>query len=79
MSSFVYLKHLPVNFLKIEGGFVRDIIQDSIDCAMVESINNIGHMMGVQTIVEFVEDEQTWSCCAKWVWIVRRVMSCKSQ
>ena len=58
MSSFGYLKHLPVDFLKIEGGFVKEMLHDPIDREMVRSINEIGHLTGKQTIAEFAENEE---------------------
>jgi diguanylate cyclase (GGDEF)-like protein/PAS domain S-box-containing protein len=55
-ASFGYLKYLNIDFLKIDGSFVRDIVHDPIDFVLVETINHIGHVMGLQTIAEFVED-----------------------
>lgn len=60
LSSFGYLKNLPVQSIKIDGMFVRDMNSDPLDFEMVKSINDIGHVMGLETIAEFVEDEEIW-------------------
>jgi diguanylate cyclase (GGDEF)-like protein/PAS domain S-box-containing protein len=59
LSSFTYLKTLPVNYLKIDGSFVRDVSRDDIDKAMVKSIQQVGKAMNLRTIAEWVEDEET--------------------
>jgi len=58
LSSFGYLKHFPVDFLKIDGSFVKEILHDPIDREMVRSINEIGHLTNKRTIAEFAENEE---------------------
>jgi EAL domain-containing protein (putative c-di-GMP-specific phosphodiesterase class I) len=58
-SSFAYLKHLPVDKLKIDGNFVQGLASSQIDQAMVQSMNQIAHALGKQTIAEYVEDAAT--------------------
>ena len=57
LSSFAYLQALPVDFLKIDGLFIRDIVTNPINHAMVTAINEVGHVMGLKTVAEFVESE----------------------
>ncbi len=57
LSSFSYLQNFPVDYLKVDGAFVCDIDENLINRAMVQSINEISHVMGMKTICEFVENE----------------------
>lgn len=62
LSSFAYLKNMPIDNLKIDGVFIRDITTDPMDKAFVEAIHNIGEMMGIRTTAEFVENEEILEC-----------------
>jgi diguanylate cyclase (GGDEF)-like protein/PAS domain S-box-containing protein len=59
LSSFAYLRTLPVDYLKIDGVFIRDIVSNDINRALVKAINEVGHVMGIRTVAEYVEDGPT--------------------
>ncbi|CAG2140148.1 putative diguanylate cyclase DgcE [Cupriavidus yeoncheonensis] len=59
LSSFAYLKQFPVDYLKIDGSFIRNLADNMVDREIVSSINDIGHRLGVRTVAEWVEDERT--------------------
>ena len=59
MSSLAYLKNLPIDYLKIDGVFIKDLAQNQVDCQIVEAIHHMAHAMGIQTIAEFVESPET--------------------
>ena len=65
LSSFAYLKSLDVDYLKIDGAFVKDMVEDPIDRAMVESIHNIGNVLKLKTIAEFVENDEVLQALKK--------------
>ena len=58
LSSLTYLKQLPVDYLKIDGSFIKDIVNDSIDKTVVDAINKMAHTMGLKTVAEYVESEE---------------------
>ena len=62
MSSFSYLKTLPVDYLKIDGSFVRDVLSNPVDREIVEAINAVARRMGISTIAEFVETREICDC-----------------
>lgn len=57
MSSFAYIKTLPLDYLKIDGSLIRNIATDSSDLGIVEAVNRIGHLLGFKTVAEFVESD----------------------
>ena len=62
LSSFAYLKNLPVDYIKIDGIFIRDVDRNPVSAAMVKSINEIGHVMGKKVIAEHVENKESLAC-----------------
>jgi EAL domain-containing protein (putative c-di-GMP-specific phosphodiesterase class I) len=62
LSSFRYLKTLPVDYLKIDGSFVKDMIGNASDGALVAAINQMSHTLGLQTIAEYAHSQATVEC-----------------
>ncbi len=62
LSSFSYLKNMPVDNIKIDGAFIREIHTDSTNKVFVESIHNISRTMGIKTTAEYVENEEILNC-----------------
>jgi len=58
-STFAYLKRMPIDYLKIDGSLIRNLVTDDVDREMVRAINDIGHTVGALTVAEFVEDDVT--------------------
>ncbi len=58
LSSFTYLKNLPVDYIKIDGQFIRHVVDNSVDESMVQAINQVGRAMGIETIAERVENRE---------------------
>ncbi len=65
MSSFTYLKALPIDYLKVDGGFIQNLLADPIDMGIVDACNRIGHAAGLKTIAEFVENDDVKDCLTK--------------
>ncbi|RMG52706.1 MAG: EAL domain-containing protein, partial [Gammaproteobacteria bacterium] len=59
LSSYAYLKQLPIDYLKIDGGFIRNMLHDEVDQAMVASVVQVAHLMGLTVVAEWVEDAET--------------------
>lgn len=62
LASYGHLKHLPVDYIKIDGSFIKDVADDPADLALVRSINEMGHLMGKRTIAEYVENDRIREC-----------------
>jgi diguanylate cyclase (GGDEF)-like protein/PAS domain S-box-containing protein len=62
MSSFSYLKHLPVDFLKIDGSFIKDLVSSPVDQAIVRAVQAVGTQMGIRTIAEYVASDTVRAC-----------------
>ncbi|MCM1984951.1 EAL domain-containing protein [Lyngbya confervoides] len=58
MSSFGYLRHLPIDYLKIDGVFIKELLSSSVALEIVQAINRIAHVIGIKTVAEYVENAE---------------------
>ena len=79
MSSYAYLKILPIDYLKIDGAFVRCILENNNDMAVVKSISAIGHFMSKKIVTERVEEEQLFLKFGNWLTIMRKHTASRSR
>jgi EAL domain-containing protein (putative c-di-GMP-specific phosphodiesterase class I) len=65
-SSFSYLKRLPVDFLKIDGAFIKSLARDKVDQAMVRMVGEVARAAGIETVAEYVNSQATFDLLAKY-------------